>query len=181
MDCEEAYAGRHVFLSWLLNGGFPCDSHALRWGRAKIGEHGEIDLWDIARRELEKAYASHEPDQPAAHARGASAVASSWIAGLIRLSGIEVEIPDRNTDDADWLLHSVDDEFRAESHTIARTSGGFRRGHRRNAITRTYVQGGRRIYRRSRRRAKKDIHPHRSPTWWECPGAPPHRREAGHL
>ena len=59
---------------------------------------------------------------PAEHARGDPAVASHWIAGLIRLSGIEVEIHDRNTDDADWLLRRVDDEFHAASNTIARES-----------------------------------------------------------
>ena len=54
MDCEKACAGRDAFLSWLLKDGFPCSSHAPRWVRTKIGENGEIDLRDIARRELEK-------------------------------------------------------------------------------------------------------------------------------
>ena len=66
LDCEEAYDEREVSLSWLLSDGFPCASHAPRWVRSKIPEHGEIDLWNIVRRELEKAYASNEPDHPAA-------------------------------------------------------------------------------------------------------------------
>ena len=41
LDCEEAYAGREVSIAWLRNDGFPCDAHALRWVRTKIGEHGQ--------------------------------------------------------------------------------------------------------------------------------------------
>ena len=68
-------------------------------------------------------YASHEQGHPAARSSGASAVAPPWISGLIWLSVIEVEIPGRNTDDFDWLLHRVDYEFHAASHTVAREPG----------------------------------------------------------
>ena len=44
MGCEEAYARREVLLEWLRNDGFPCDSHALRWVRPKMGNRGEIYL-----------------------------------------------------------------------------------------------------------------------------------------
>ena len=44
LDCAEAYAVRDVFLSRIRNDGRPCVSHDLRWVRAKIGDHGGIDL-----------------------------------------------------------------------------------------------------------------------------------------
>ena len=181
MDCEEAYAGRVVFLPWLLNVGFPRASHAFRWVRTKIGERGEIDLRDIARRELAKAYASHEPDHPAEHARGASAVASSWIAGLILLSGIVVEIPDRNTDDADWLLRRVDDEFHAASHTIARESGDFVEDCGAMPLLEHTSKEDEEFIGDRVGELKKDSQAHRSPPWWGCQGAPQHRTEAGYL
>ena len=34
-------------------------------------------------------------------------------------------IPDRNTVDADWILHRVDNDFHAASHIVGRESGDF--------------------------------------------------------
>ena len=72
---------------------------------------------------VKKAYAAKDPGRSSAHARRAAAVASSWISGLIRMSGREAAIPDRNTDDGGWLLRMVSGEFRAAERAIARESG----------------------------------------------------------
>ena len=128
LGCEEAYAVREVFPAWLRIEGFQCASRALRWVRAKMGDRGEIDMWVVFRRELEKAYAAQEPGRPEARARGATAFAPSWMAGLIRMSGVEDDIPGRDTDEVDWLLRRADDGLHAAYRTIARESGDFAEG-----------------------------------------------------
>ena len=41
------------------------------------------------------------------------------------VSGVDVDIPGRSAEDADWPRRQVDDEFRAASHIAAQDSGGF--------------------------------------------------------
>ena len=124
-ECDDSHDGIDVFLAWLHNDSFVCAAAVLRWIRTRGDPHPGCDLWDVALRELRDIFARNDPGHQTAHARGAVAVASSWLAELIVRFGIESEIPDRQSGQEGWVLHRVADEYQAAEHGVALESGGI--------------------------------------------------------
>ena len=120
----DAHACVDLFRAWIRNESFQCASALSAWLRGRTGHRADLDPWGAVRRELESAYSETSGKHPAAYARGATAVAASWLAGLLRYAGVDSDIPDCCPEDESWLECRISDEFAALEYSIAREEGG---------------------------------------------------------
>ena len=125
IDPEDAHAGREISLSWLLNLSLSCASATLRRFKSQEEAKEDADLWDIARRALQKYFVAKDPCRPAAHARGAPEVASSWISELVDGPGIGSDITDCVPGDENYIFGRVAEEFHAVEREMAFGAGNI--------------------------------------------------------
>ena len=104
---------------------FSVASSTLRWLKSQEEAKEDADLCGVARRDSQNYFVAKKPNRPEAHARGTSAIASSWIAELIAGPGIDSDITGFAPEDENLIFERVADEFHAAEREMAPEAGNI--------------------------------------------------------